>query len=99
MHNLPTPPVSEHPAWCDKQDCERRAEHRSPAMNVDTNRPEAAIVDVALTQALHPLAEPAVSMTVIEGQAAQHIALSIGQARVLRYRLANLIDAAKGGQR
>ena len=95
MSNLPT----EHPRWCDRNACERRAEHRSPAMNVDTNRPEAAIVDVALIQALHPLAEPMVSMTVIEGPAAQHVILSIGQARVLRYRLGNLIDASKGGQR
>lgn len=91
---------TQHPRWCDRQDCERRAEHRSPAVHVDTNRPEATIVDVALTQALHPAAEPMLSLTSIEGPAAEHIVMSFGQARVLTYKVRRLLsDAAGGGAR
>lgn len=98
------PPALEHPAWCDRQNCERRGEHRSPARHVDTNQPEATIVDVALIQALHPAAEPMLSLTGVDGTAAPepiavHLVLSIGQGRTLRYRLAQLIDATKGGRR
>ncbi|WP_200213354.1 hypothetical protein [Micromonospora coerulea] len=93
-----------HPRWCDRKDCERRGEHRSPARNVDTGSPEAVIVDVALVQNVHPAAEPQISLTGIDGAGAAepvavHLLLSIGQARTLRYRLATLIDASKGGHR
>ncbi|GAB3944051.1 hypothetical protein GCM10027614_33600 [Micromonospora vulcania] len=62
---------------------------------MDTNRPEAFIVDVALAQALHPAARPMVILTSTEGDIAARLVLSLRQARVLRYRLAHLHDAAK----
>ncbi|MGW0507337.1 hypothetical protein [Micromonospora sp. NPDC003241] len=86
-----------HPRWCDRRDCQRRGQHRSPARHLDTNRPEAFIVDVSLVQALHPAAEPMVNLTSAEGSAAASLVLSIGQVRVLRYRLAHLLDRAKAG--
>ncbi|SCE96404.1 hypothetical protein GA0070607_3743 [Micromonospora coriariae] len=84
-----------HPRWCDRGDCARRGRHRSPALHLDTNRPEAFIVDVALVQALHPAAAPMVALTSVEGSATACLLLSVGQARVLRYRLGNLIDMTK----
>ncbi|MEV0153172.1 hypothetical protein AB0H57_05440 [Micromonospora sp. NPDC050686] len=96
MPILPDP--SGCPRWCDRDGCQRRGQHRSRARHVDTNRPEAFIVDVALVQALHPAAEPMVALTSIDGSAAS-LVLSIGQARVLRYRLANLLDAARNTNR
>ncbi|WP_280836828.1 hypothetical protein [Micromonospora sp. A200] len=68
-------------------------------MHVDTNRPEASVVDVALIQGLHPLAEPMVSLTSIGGPAAEHIVMSTSQARVLTYKVRQLLDGAKGGAR
>ncbi|WP_157562875.1 hypothetical protein [Micromonospora chokoriensis] len=90
--NLANPP---HPAWCDRDDCQRRGQHRSQASHLDTNRPESLKVDACLVQALHPAAEPMVNLTSVEGNAAACLVLSVRQTRVLRYRLANLLDAAK----
>ncbi|MEU3456417.1 hypothetical protein ABZ671_22885 [Micromonospora sp. NPDC006766] len=84
-----------HPRWCDREDCQRRGQHRSRTRQMDTNQPEAFIVEVALVQALHPAGEPMVNLTSVEGAAAASLVLSIGQARVLRYRLADLLDLAK----
>ncbi|MGC4744659.1 hypothetical protein ACLQ28_03185 [Micromonospora sp. DT201] len=84
-----------HPRWCDRDDCQRRGQHRSQASHLDTNRPEAYVVDVSLVQALHPAAGPVVNLTSMEGNAATCLVLSLRQTRVLRYRLANLLDAAR----
>ncbi|MEV4499477.1 hypothetical protein AB0J84_27740 [Micromonospora arborensis] len=46
-------------------------------------------------QALHPAAEPMVNLSSVEGNAAACLILSLRQTRVLRYRLANLLDAAR----
>ncbi|MEH1056406.1 hypothetical protein V6U89_14465 [Micromonospora sp. CPCC 206171] len=94
---LAEPADQGHPRWCDRDDCQRRGQHRSRARHVDTNRPEAFIVGVALVQALHPAAEPMVKLTSVEGSAAVSLVLSIGQARVLRYRLAHLLGMAQAG--
>ncbi|MEU5783857.1 hypothetical protein [Micromonospora lupini] len=87
-----------HPRWCDRNDCERRGQHRSRSLGVDTDRPEAFIVEAVLAQALHPAAEPMVRMTGMEGGAATSLFLSIRQARILRYRLANLLDMTRAGR-
>ncbi|GHJ05955.1 hypothetical protein TPA0907_03220 [Micromonospora humidisoli] len=87
-----------HPHWCNRDDCERRGRHRSRILRSDTNRPEAFIVGVALVQALHPAAKPTVRLTSVEGGAATSLVLSVGQSRVLRYRLANLLDMARAGR-
>lgn len=87
-----------HPRWCDRDDCQRRGQHRSRILSLDTNRPEAFIVDVALVQALHPAVEPMVRLTTVEDAAATSLVLSIGRARVLRYRLVSLLDMAKAGR-
>ncbi|MFG3576413.1 hypothetical protein [Micromonospora chersina] len=92
---LAAPADQGHPPWCDRDDCQRRGQHRSRARQVNTNRPEAFIVDVALVQALHPAAEPMANLTSVEGAAAANLVLSIGQARVLRYRLVHLLDEAR----
>ncbi|MCM0676459.1 hypothetical protein NCC78_17455 [Micromonospora phytophila] len=101
LHVFPTGTLADapadlaHPRWCDRNDCQRRGQHRSRARHVNTNRPEAFILDVALVQALHPAAEPMVRLTSVERSATASLVLSIGQARVLRYRLAHLLDIAK----
>lgn len=88
----------QHPRWCDRKTCERRRAHCSPVKPVDTNRPEASVLDVALVQEWHPQAEPVVSLTAIVGAHADHLVMSLGQARVLSYRLRQLLsDAAAGG--
>ncbi|KKK06219.1 hypothetical protein [Micromonospora sp. HK10] len=87
-----------HPRWCDRDGCERRGQHRSRARHVGTNRPETFIVDVRLVRALHPAAEPMVNLTSVAGGAAATLLLSISQARVLRYRLAHLLDEAKAAR-
>ncbi|WP_088960677.1 hypothetical protein [Micromonospora purpureochromogenes] len=100
VHVFPTGTLADRtacPRWCDRDDCQRRGQHRSRARHVDTNRPEAFIGGVALVQALHPAAEPMVNLTSVEGSAAASLVLSIGQARVLRYRLAHLLGMAKAG--
>ncbi|MFK4244878.1 hypothetical protein ACI2KV_18520 [Micromonospora chokoriensis] len=87
-------PDPSHPHWCDRGGCNRRGRHRSPTLILDTNRPETSIVDVALVQALRPASAPMVSLTSVEGDAAAGLMLSLGQARVLRYRLVNLFGMA-----
>ena len=95
MATLPT----EHPRWCDRNDCGRRAEHRSRASDIDTNRVEATVVSVALIQSTHPAAEPMMSLTSVEGHFAEQLIMSIGQARALTYVMRRLIDLTKGGRR
>ncbi|MER7890607.1 hypothetical protein ABTX15_12355 [Micromonospora sp. NPDC094482] len=103
LHVFPTGALADpgdqgHPRWCDRTDCQRRGQHRSPARHLDTNPPEAFIVDVALVQALHPAAEPMVALTSVPGVAAASLLLSVGQARVLRYRLRHLLGAPKASR-
>ncbi|MET8043411.1 hypothetical protein ABZU25_21420 [Micromonospora sp. NPDC005215] len=83
-----------HPRWCGRDGCDRRGEHRSRVSDVDTNRPEASIITVALVQTTHPAAGPMVVLSATGGMAYDRVVMSIGQARVLRYRLGGLIDAA-----
>ncbi|WFF01052.1 hypothetical protein [Micromonospora sp. WMMD964] len=83
-----------HPRWCDRGGCDRRGRHRSPTLHLDTNRPEASIVGVALVRALQPATDPMVSLTSVGVDAAAGLLLSMGQARVLRYRLGNLFGMA-----
>ncbi|MEU1587501.1 hypothetical protein [Micromonospora sp. NPDC005710] len=65
---------------------------------MDTNRPEASIVILGLVQTTQPAAEPMVVMTATDGAASNQVVLSIGQARVLRYRLGALVDMAERGR-
>ncbi|MEH0928421.1 hypothetical protein [Micromonospora sp. CPCC 205558] len=65
---------------------------------MDTNRLEASIVTLGLVQTTHPAAEPMVVMTATDSAASGQVALSIGQARALRYRLGALVDAAERGR-
>lgn len=102
VHVFPTGMLAapdRHPRWCDRNGCVRRGEHRSRISDVDTNRPEASILTVGLVQVIHPAVEPVVALTATDGTASDRVVLSIGQVRVLRYRLATLLDAAKGGRR
>ncbi|MCI4062452.1 hypothetical protein MRQ36_07705 [Micromonospora sp. R77] len=103
VHVFPTgtlagPAPAACPRWCDRDDCRRRGRHRSRARYTDTDRPEAFVVDVALAQALHPAAEPMVHLTGVADGAAGSVVLSIRQARVLRYRLAHLLDVARASR-
>ncbi|MEU5790844.1 hypothetical protein ABZ754_24370 [Micromonospora purpureochromogenes] len=63
--------------------------------DVDTNRPEASILTVGLAQTTHLAAEPFVTLTATESTTTHRVVLSIGQARVLRYRLSTLTDATR----
>ncbi|MBQ0894201.1 hypothetical protein KBX37_14025 [Micromonospora sp. U56] len=63
--------------------------------DVDTNRPEASILTVGLVQTTHPAAGPVVALTATVSTTAHRVVLSIGQARVLRYRLSALTDATR----
>ncbi|PTA42518.1 hypothetical protein [Micromonospora sp. RP3T] len=93
---LAAPDDLAHPRWCDRDRCRLRGRHCSRARRVDTNRAESSVVEVGLVRALHPAAETMVSLS----GAASAVVLSVGQARVLRYRLAHLLDlAAVGRQR
>ncbi|WFE52183.1 hypothetical protein [Micromonospora sp. WMMD1155] len=100
VHVFPTgtlatePADPSHPRWCDRGGCDHRGRHRSPNLILDTNRPESSIVEMALVQALHSATGPMVSLTSMEGDAAAELRLSLGQARVLRYRLVNLFGMA-----
>ncbi|MCX5066856.1 hypothetical protein OOJ91_13475 [Micromonospora lupini] len=101
VHVFPTGTMAvnhEHPRWCGRDGCDRRREHRSPVVDVDIARHEASIIDVALTQSTRPAAEPLVVLTATDGAASDRVVLSIGQARVLRYRLDALIDTAERGR-
>ncbi|WP_238447772.1 hypothetical protein [Micromonospora sp. 4G55] len=46
-------------------------------------------------QTTHLAAEPVVALTATASTTARRLVLSIGQARVLRYRLSALIDATR----
>ncbi|MFF0229659.1 hypothetical protein [Micromonospora sp. NPDC005254] len=85
-----------HPRWCDRDDCESRGQHHSRILGVETDRPEAITVQAVLVQALHEAAEP---MVRLEDSAATRLLLSVRQTRVLRYRLANLLDLTRAGRR
>jgi len=104
VYLFPTGQLAGHPAWCDLDDCGRRLEHRSAVAHVETGRPEPVIVDVALVQAVSEGAEPALSLTVVDGRrtpvpASERVLLSTGQATALVYRVRQLVDAARGGRR
>ncbi|WP_435589824.1 hypothetical protein [Micromonospora aurantiaca (nom. illeg.)] len=99
MNGPANPDPTRHPRWCDRNGCTARGEHRSAPRGADTNRPEAAIVELALTQSLHPAAQPMVSLTGIGGGAAVTLTLSVGQATAARYKLAVLIDEARTDNR
>ncbi|MDH6462285.1 hypothetical protein M2302_002463 [Micromonospora sp. A200] len=83
------------PRWCDRAGCHQRGEHRSRVTDVDTNRSEASILTVGLVQTTHPAAEPVVALTATVSTTAHRVVLSIGHARVLRYRLSALTDAIR----
>lgn len=87
----------QHPRWCGRDGCDRRGEHRSHISDVDTNRPEVSIITVALVQTNYAAAETTVVLSATGGLASDRVAMSISQARVLRYRLGGLIDAAGHG--
>ncbi|WP_089155036.1 hypothetical protein [Micromonospora sp. NBS 11-29] len=90
---LAAPDDLDHPRWCDRDGCRHRGQHRSRARQVDVDR---FVVGVGLVRALHPAAEPMVSLRSAEGGA---LVLSIGQAKVLRHRLAHVLDLATVGWR
>lgn len=101
VHIFPTGTLAadvRHPSWCGGDGCDRGREHRSRISGVDTNRPEASIVILGLVQTTQPAAEPMVVMTATDGAASNQVVLSIGQARVLRYRLGALVDMAERGR-
>ncbi|MEV4820931.1 hypothetical protein [Micromonospora sp. NPDC049274] len=63
-------------------------------LGVEANRSEGAALQAALVQALHRAAEP---MVRLEDSTATRLHLSIRQTRVLRYRLANLLEMTGTG--
>ncbi|WFE31911.1 hypothetical protein [Micromonospora sp. WMMD975] len=83
----------DHPRWCDRDGCRLRGQHRSRTRRTDPDQP--AALGVGLVRALHPTGEPMVSLRGAEAG----LLLSIGQARVLRYRLARLLDLAAASRR
>ena len=99
MSNLPFTPPTEHPRWCDLKTCERLHAHWSTVRHVDTGREEETVLDAALVQPWHPTAVPQISLTVIDGISVDQLLLSLRQAAALSYRLRQLLDAAKRGQR
>lgn len=101
VHVFPTGTLAaddRHPRWCGRDGCHRCGEHQSRVSDVDTNRSEASIITVALMQTTHPAAQPMVALTATDGVASDRVMMSIGQARVLRYRLGDLIDTAEHGR-
>jgi hypothetical protein len=90
---------SSHPRWCDQKDCDRRRAHCSSVLQIDTNQAEESVLDVALRQDLEPGSKPVISLTVIDGVRADHVVMSLGQARALSYRVRQLLDSSKGGTR
>ncbi|MEU6207872.1 hypothetical protein ABZ814_30320, partial [Micromonospora musae] len=52
VHAFPTGKLagSDHPAWCDRQDCAERLEHRSPALPANPTGGELVDVRVVLVQ-------------------------------------------------
>ncbi|MEW2444679.1 hypothetical protein [Micromonospora marina] len=94
---------SGHPRWCDQNDCGRRREHRSGAVEVDTNRPEATIVEVVLAQALDDGAEPQVLISAADTTEAEprtvQLRLSVSQGYVLSNRMRLLTEAARWERR
>lgn len=102
VHVYPTGTLADphdvgHPSWCDRKDCVQRGRHRSIRLPVSTGTPEAAIVDVSLTQALARGAEPMMALTVVDGDSgSRETVLSLGQGRVLSYQVRRLLDLSKG---
>ncbi|WKU03835.1 hypothetical protein [Micromonospora sp. HUAS LYJ1] len=89
-----------HPTWCDRDECVRRQAHCSAVRDVDTGRVEETALAVVLVQYLHPAAQVMVSLTALDGvTGGERILMSLGQARVLVYRLRQLLDASAGGAR
>ncbi|MGC4889204.1 hypothetical protein [Micromonospora sp. DT227] len=88
-----------HPRWCDRHDCAQRGEHRSRTSEINTSRPEAYLVAVALVQAGHAAAEPVVILSATDDTGGAQVALSIAQVRALRYRLGKSLDAAGRSRR
>ncbi|MEW2382301.1 hypothetical protein AB0873_09445 [Micromonospora sp. NPDC047707] len=103
VHLFPTGNLAgddQHPRWCDRHGCERRGEHSSHRVEIDTNRPEATIVDVALVQALDDGALPQVRITsVSDAGAAEPVAvrmlLSVSQGFVLSNRMRLITESVR----
>jgi hypothetical protein len=102
VHVYPTGQLADpadmpHPSWCDRKDCRQRGRHRSIRLPVTTGHPEAAIVDMSLTQALIRDAELMMVLTVVDGDnGSRETALSLGQGRVLSHQVRRLLDLSKG---
>lgn len=91
---------SGHPAWCDQAECDRRRTHSSAIVDIDTNRPEPTIVNVALVQALDDDAPPLVAITAAdaagEGEPRSvQLLLSVAQGYVLSNRMRLLTEAVR----
>ncbi|QGN47906.1 hypothetical protein GKC29_14315 [Micromonospora sp. WMMC415] len=83
-----------HPPWCDRAGCTTRGQHRSVQLPISVGQPEAAIAYLALTRCLAPALEPALTLTVVDGDTGTEVVLSLGQGRVLSYRVRRLLDLA-----
>lgn len=101
VHAYPTGQLAQpddirHPQWCDRRNCVQRQQHRSLRLPVNTGRPEAAIIDVSLVQALSDVVDPMMALNVVDGDHSSELVLSTGQGRVLSYQVRRLLDMSKG---
>ncbi|MDZ5441748.1 hypothetical protein U2F26_03250 [Micromonospora sp. 4G57] len=92
----------QHPRWCDRQDCERRGEHRSAVMGVKPSPHDLTATTVQLVQLIAVTATPVlIEFAFIAddpgGSTTQLVTLD--QAVALTYRIRGLADRAKGRRR
>ncbi|MEU6204425.1 hypothetical protein ABZ814_12655 [Micromonospora musae] len=102
VHVFPTGRLAntDHPAWCDRQNCAGRLEHRSPALPANPTGGELVDVRVALVQltAAPTVTLIEIGLTDTPGDTDARV-FPLGQAVALAYRVLELNDVAKGRQR
>ncbi|TYB97123.1 hypothetical protein FXF53_20480 [Micromonospora sp. WP24] len=102
VHVFPTGRLAHtgHPAWCDRQDCAGRLEHRSPALPANPSGGELVDVRVALVQLTAAPTVTLIEVTFTDTPTDVVVrVLPLGQAVSLAYRVLELNDVAKGRQR
>ncbi|MEV4714583.1 hypothetical protein [Micromonospora sp. NPDC049374] len=94
------PSITPHPAWCDRQNCAGRDEHRSVALEANPDGTEILAVRLWLAQLLIADTAALVEVEFIAGpdETDGHV-LPLAQAIALSNRIRALVDLERGGRR
>lgn len=88
-----------HPFWCDRQQCQERAEHRSRRHRIAPTGDEITLLEAWLTADILPGLPVTIVVAFTQDGVTQEYPVPAGQARVLVHTVRKLLDLAKRGAR